>query len=148
MMVSGFYLLGFSMAGEVNLTSIVISEFCPPTKRHVLTLLSLFFSFEAILASSVALLVEIFNQSGMNSLRLIIACLCGLQFAVLVTRMWIEETSVYLFEAKKADEAEEILNHILKLNIGKVFSFEDFKSEREKIIKEKNKSKVPKMKKK
>lgn len=125
MMILGLFSLGFSMAGEVNLTSTIICEFCPPSKRYVLTLLSLFFSLGAILASVIAFVVELLNESEIFSWRIIVGCLCVLQFGGLIGRMWIDETPVFLFESKKIKEAEETLNNIANHNEKGNFSFEN-----------------------
>ena len=125
MMIGGYFILGFSMAGEVNLTTTIICEFCPPSKRFFLTSLSLFFSFGAIMSCFLALLIELANMSDIPNWRLIIGCLCFIQLGNCISRVWIDETPVFLFESNKIKEAEFTLNKISKINKKQTFSFDN-----------------------
>lgn len=123
MVAGSFFILGFSMAGEVSLTSSVVCEFCPPTKRYLLTLLSLFFSFGALTSSIIALIVQQLNNSGLYSWRVIVGALSIIQLLNSLARLWIKETPAYLYGIKKTKEAEEILNTISLANKNTKFTF-------------------------
>ena len=128
MIIAGYFILGFSMAGEVSLTSTIVCEFCPPTKRFVLTLLSLFFSFGALTSSVISLIVELANKTGIFNWRIILASLCVLEALILVSRFWIKETPAYLYGKNRHIEAEEILNTISQQNTNKIFKLIDISS--------------------
>ena len=122
------FCLGFSMAGDLSLSGTVFCEFCPPTKRYLLTMLSLFLSFGAISTSVIALVVVYFNNTGIENWRVIAGSICIVALLNFILRFNIQETPAYLYGNKNTIEAEKVLNVISLRNFKKEFMFKDLNS--------------------
>lgn len=142
MAVTGFFFLGVSMSFEVNLTPTIISEFIPPTKRFVLTAISISFSIGSFLVCVIALIVELSNRTSISNWRFINGFLTILQLINIVPRFWIQETPEFLFKSNKIQEAENVLNKISIANKKKRFSFESLETNEQVVYNEDNDEQV------
>ena len=116
------------MAGDLSLSGTVFCEFCPPTKRYLLTMLSLFLSFGAISASGVALVVVYFNNTEIQNWRVIAGSISIVALLNFILRFNIQETPAYLYGNKNIIEAEKTLNAISLRNNKKEFVLTDLNS--------------------
>ena len=124
MLASGILLLGFSMSGELNLAPTVFCEFCPPSKRNLLTLLYFFLSIGAIIVSVVALIVVYLNNTQYHNWRIICASILILLILNTISKFFIQETPPFLCRISEFDKAEIILNKISNRNAKKPFTFD------------------------
>ena len=125
MVCGSLFLLGLGISGEISLAGTVFMEYCPPTKRYYITLMSLFLGLGANVVASIALLVSIFNNTIIYSWRYIIGFGVICEAVSLFFRYFMKETPA--FYAMKGDlkEAEKILNLISWKNNNKEFVFEE-----------------------
>ncbi|OMJ86071.1 hypothetical protein SteCoe_12509 [Stentor coeruleus] len=121
-------LLGFGMAGELTLGGTVFCEFCPPSKRYYMTLLSLFISIGAIAVTLVALLVSLINTSKFYNWRIIVAIGVAIEICVMFFRFFMNETPAFLVSQNRQIEADRILNAISLKNTGKKIDKSDYSS--------------------
>ena len=124
MLASGILLLGFSMSGELNLAPTIFCEFCPPSKRNLLTLLYFFLSIGAIIVSVVALVVVYLNKTQYHSWRIIGGSCLMLLILNTISKIFIQETPPFLCRVSEFDKAEIILNNISNRNQRKSFNFD------------------------
>lgn len=112
-------LLGFGMAGELTLGGTVFCEFCPPSKRYYMTLLSLFISIGSIAVTLVALLVSLLNTSEIYNWRIIVAIGVLIEISAMIFRFFMDETPAFLISQNRQIEADNLLNIISLKNTGK-----------------------------
>ena len=125
-MVAGcLFAIGFSMSGELSLGCTVFLEFCPPSKRYYLTMMSLFSSLGAVTISMVALIVAYTNTSSIHDWRYIVAFGCLCELLSVIFRCFIIETPAYYISKGDNERAEKILNIISMRNTGKEFLLSD-----------------------
>ena len=98
---------GISLAGDLSLTGTIFLEFCPPSKRYLLTMLSLFLYSGAFGASGIAVLVVSVNSTGIQNWRVIAGIICFIGILNFIFRLKIEETPAYLYGNKNIAEAEK-----------------------------------------
>jgi MFS family permease len=110
------FIIGTAMAGELILANVFFCEFCPPSKRYLMTLLSLFFSFGSITTALVAYLTALLNSSGVSNWRIIVAFGAFVQVSLMFFRSRIRETPVFLTTQGKIRESEEVLDVISRAN--------------------------------
>jgi MFS family permease len=111
--------LGFGMAGEITLAGTVFYEFCPPSKRYYMTLMSLFLVSGNIIETFIALMVSLFNNTGFYNWRVISAVGVVIEGCAMVSRFFMHETPAFLVSQNKQSAADEILNIICIKNTGK-----------------------------
>jgi MFS family permease len=124
MVASGIFLLGVSNAGELTLSPTIFCEFCPPSKRYYLVMLSLFLSLGAVCVTGIALLVVLFNQTGFFTWRILAFALVFVQVGTVILKFSLDESPGYLCRVKEMRKAEEILNKISIRNKGITFEFD------------------------
>lgn len=112
-------ILGFGMAGEITLAGTVFYEFCPPSKRNYLTLMSLFLSTGNITVTFTALMVSLFNTTGFYNWRVISAVGVVIEAISMIFRFFMHETPAYLISQNKQSAADNILNIVSLANTGK-----------------------------
>jgi MFS family permease len=113
-------ILGFGIAGELSLPSTVFYEFCPPSKRFYITLMTLFQGFGAILVSLIAYLVSLFNYTGIYNWRIIVAVGAVVGIISMIFRFFMHETPAFLITQNKQVAADDVLNIISLKNTGEV----------------------------
>ena len=117
--------LAIGESGELILGGTVFFEFCPPSQRSHMTMLSLFFGLGAISIAIVALFVALFNNTYIYDWRFIIGFGCISEVFSLVFRYFMIETPAYYVSKGHFEKAEKVLNIISLKNTGKEFSFDD-----------------------
>ena len=117
------FILGISIGGELILASTVFCEFCPPSKRYYLTMMSLFFSLGSSLIAFIALIVSITNKTGIYNWRIIVGSGCIIEILILVFRFYLQETPAFYISKGNIAGAEKVLNTISIANTGKRFTF-------------------------
>ena len=117
------FTLGISMGGELILATTVFCEFCPPSKRYYLTMLSLFFSLGAILITFTALIVSITNKTNIYNWRIIVGSGCIIEMLLFIFRFYLPETPAFYISKGNIKGAEKVLNIISIKNTGKEFTF-------------------------
>lgn len=127
-MSAALAILGTGMAGEISLAGTVFYEFCPPSKRWYMTLMSLFLSFGSILVSLVAYLVSLFNKTGYYNWRIIVAIGAFLEILSMIFRFFMQETPAFLIAQNKQSAADNVLNTISLKNTGKTLGKIEYSS--------------------
>lgn len=117
--VGGLYVLGFGLAGEMAIRGIVFYEFCPPSKRYYITLLSLFLSIGSTSTTVIALLVSLLNSTPFYNWRIIVAVASVLEILTMIFRFFMHETPAFLISQNKQSVANRLLSTISMINTGK-----------------------------
>jgi MFS family permease len=115
----GLYVLGFGLAGEMAIGGIVFYEFCPPSKRYYITLLSLFLSIGSTSTTVIALLVSLLNSTPFYNWRIIVAVASVLEILTMIFRFFMHETPAFLISQNKQSAANRLLSTISMINTGK-----------------------------
>ena len=125
MVAGSLLLIGFGCGGEVSLAGIVFIEFCPPSKRYLMTFMALFWGIGATSTAAIALAVSLTNNTDIYDWRYICGCGACIEICCFITRFFLIETPAYC--ASKGDNvrAEQILNIISLQNTGKEFILAD-----------------------
>ncbi|OMJ76984.1 hypothetical protein SteCoe_23532 [Stentor coeruleus] len=121
-------IIGVGMAGEISLAGTVFYEFCPPSKRWYMTLMSLFLSFGSISAALVAFLVSLFNKTGFYNWRIIVGVGAVLEILSMIFRFFMHETPAFLITQNKQSAADNILNIVSLKNTGKTLDKIEYSS--------------------
>ena len=116
-------ILGIGMMGELSVAGTVFFEYCPPSKRKYLTLLSLFSGVGVMSIAIVALLVVIFNTSSINDWRYIVGFGFLLEVVSLIFRFFMVETPAFCISKGNYERAEKILSMISLRNTGSEYAF-------------------------
>ena len=119
------FFLAIGQAGEISLGGTVFLEFCPPSKRYYLTMMSLFLGLGAVSITLVGYLVVLMNSTNIHDWRYIIGFICIFEIVSLIFRYFMIETPAFYTSQGKFDKAEKVLNVISLKNTGKEFSFND-----------------------
>ena len=119
------FLLGIGIAGEISIAGTVFMEFCPPTKRYYLTLMSLFLGIGATTIALIALIVSLFNDTTLNDWRYIVGFGFICEAISLFFRYFMKETPAYYVMKGDFEKAEKILNMISLKNNNKEFRFDE-----------------------
>ena len=116
------FFLGFGMAGELSLGGTVFCEFCPPSKRYLLTRMAFFWGLGGTLSALSALMIILFNTSSIPPWRII----SGIGFLIEVIcaffRFSLEETPAFHHESGNFDHMENVLNNISMENTSNEFT--------------------------
>lgn len=119
------FTLGIGMAGELALGGNVFLEFCPPSKRYLLTLMNLFFSVGSTSIALIGFGVSYVNTTSINDWRFIIGFSATIEILATFFRFFMIETPVYCVSKGNLKKAERTLNIISLKNTGKEFLFTD-----------------------
>ncbi|OMJ67349.1 hypothetical protein SteCoe_35510 [Stentor coeruleus] len=119
---AGLFAMGFGLAGEISLGGTVFYEYCPPSKRYYMTLMSAFLSFGAITVTTIALLVSLYNTTGYHNWRVIVAIGSVIEIISMFFRFFMHETPAFLITQNKQSAADKILNIVSLKNTGKELS--------------------------
>ena len=117
------FIIGICIGGELLLAAAVFHEYCPPSKRYHLTMLSIFFSLGSFSISLIAWIVSITNNTGIYDWRIIVGSGFILEFLVLLFRFSLQETPAYSMSKGDIISTEKVLNEISLKNAGKGFKF-------------------------
>ena len=117
--------LAIGESGELTLGGAVFYEFCPPSRRSQLTMLSMFLGIGSISIAVVALAITLLNNTYIYDWRYIIGFICIFEIVSLIFRYFMIETPAFYTSQGKFDKAEKVLNVISLKNTGKEFSFND-----------------------
>lgn len=116
---AGLFCMGFGLAGEIALGGTVFYEYCPPSKRYYMALMSAFLSIGAITVTTIALLVSLYNTTEYHNWRVIVAIGSIIEIISMFFRFFMHETPAFLITQNKQSEADKILNIISLKNTGK-----------------------------
>ena len=116
-------ILGIGAMGELSIAGTILLEYCPPSKRKYLTLLSIFSGVGIMLIAIVALLVVIFNTSSINDWRYIVGFGFLLEVVSLIFRFFMVETPAFCISKGNYERAEKILSMISLRNTGSEYVF-------------------------
>lgn len=119
------FLLGIGMAGEIAVGGTVFFEFCPPSKRFYLTLMSLFLCVGSTSIALIGFGITYLNTTSIKDWRIIIGFGVLFEIIALFFRFFMLETPVYSYSKGDFSKAERILNIISLKNNGKEFLFTD-----------------------
>lgn len=125
MIAACLYGVGVGCGGDVSLGGMIFIEFCPPSRRHYITILSVFWGLGASFAAAVALLVSSTNDTEIYDWRFIVGSLCIVATICLGFRYSMYETPAFYATNREMHKAENILNIISLENRGKEFTVED-----------------------
>lgn len=117
------FFLAIGQAGEISLGGTVFLEFCPPSKRYYLTMMSLFLGLGAVSITLVGYLVVLMNSTNIHDWRYIIGFGSAVEVILLGLRFSMMETPAFCAGAGDYARAEKILNIISLRNTGKEFIF-------------------------
>ena len=120
---ASLFLLGISIGGELSLATTVFCEFCPPSKRYYLTMMSLFFCLGSSVIAFIALIVSITNETNIYNWRIIVGSGCIAEILILAFRFYLKETPAFYISKGNIESAEKVLNIISIGNTGKEFKF-------------------------
>ncbi|CAG8483346.1 8940_t:CDS:10 [Ambispora gerdemannii] len=127
------FLLGFGVGGNMPVDGALFLEFIPKENQYLLTFLSVFFSFGAVLSSSIAYVIlppyscpEISGKPGdcdintqNNGWRYMLAILGSLTFLMLISRLFffrLQESPKYLLTNNRKHDAVLVLRKIARIN--------------------------------
>lgn len=88
------FTLGIGTSGELTLGGTVFLEFCPPSKRYLLTLMNMFFSAGSVSIALIAFGVTYTNTTPFNDWRIIVGFGVVYEFSISFFRFFMMETPV------------------------------------------------------
>jgi len=122
-------LLGFGVGGNMPVDGALFLEFIPKEHQYLLTFMSVFFSFGAVLSSVLAYFIlppnscsehkscDVFEEN--NGWRYMLAILGSLTFLMLMCRIFffqLQESPKYLISRNRKHDAVLVLRKIAKIN--------------------------------
>ncbi|PKK64041.1 MFS general substrate transporter [Rhizophagus irregularis] len=122
------FLLGFGVGGNMPVDGALFLEFIPKEHQYLLTFMSVFFSFGAVLSSVLAYFIlppnscteddcNVFEEN--NGWRYMLAILGSLTFLMLMCRIFffqLQESPKYLISRNRKHDAVLVLRKIAKIN--------------------------------
>ena len=125
MVAACLFVLGAGIIGELTVGSTVFFEFCPPSHRKYLSLLSVFTGMGGVSISITALIIAITNSSSINDWRYIVGYGTICEVVTFIFRYFMTETPVFYVSKGNYEKAQQVLNMISLKNSGKEFVFND-----------------------